>query len=38
MSIEITSTAFQPGESIPKQYTGDGAILAEGQLVGKYGR
>jgi Raf kinase inhibitor-like YbhB/YbcL family protein len=25
MSIEITSTAFKAGESIPKQYTGDGA-------------
>ena len=25
MSIEITSTAIQQGESIPKQYTGDGA-------------
>ena len=25
MSIELTSTAFQPGETIPKQYTGDGA-------------
>lgn len=25
MSIEITSTAFQPGVVIPKQYTGDGA-------------
>ena len=24
MSIELTSTAFQPGETIPKQYTGDG--------------
>src|SRR5450631_4314008 len=25
MSIELTSTAFKPGETIPKQYTGDGA-------------
>lgn len=25
MSIELTSTAFQPGATIPKQYTGDGA-------------
>lgn len=25
MSIELTSTAFQPGTTIPKQYTGDGA-------------
>jgi Raf kinase inhibitor-like YbhB/YbcL family protein len=25
MSIEVTSTVFQKGESIPKQYTGDGA-------------
>jgi hypothetical protein len=25
MSIELTSTAFQNGETIPKQYTGDGA-------------
>ena len=25
MSIEVTSTAFRPGEAIPKQYTGDGA-------------
>jgi Raf kinase inhibitor-like YbhB/YbcL family protein len=25
MSIEIISTAFQSGETIPKQYTGDGA-------------
>lgn len=25
MSIEVTSTAFQEGASIPKQYTGDGA-------------
>ena len=25
MSIELTSTAFQKGETIPKQYTGDGA-------------
>jgi len=24
MSIEVTSTAFQPGATIPKQYTGDG--------------
>jgi Raf kinase inhibitor-like YbhB/YbcL family protein len=24
MSIEVTSTAFQPGETIPKQHTGDG--------------
>ena len=24
MSIELTSTAFQTGETIPKQYTGDG--------------
>jgi Raf kinase inhibitor-like YbhB/YbcL family protein len=24
MSIELTSTAFQPGAAIPKQYTGDG--------------
>lgn len=24
MSIEVTSTAFQKGESIPKQHTGDG--------------
>jgi Raf kinase inhibitor-like YbhB/YbcL family protein len=24
MSIELTSTAFQKGETIPKQYTGDG--------------
>lgn len=24
MSIELTSTAFQPGETIPRQYTGDG--------------
>ena len=25
MSIELTSTAFQPGATIPTQYTGDGA-------------
>jgi phosphatidylethanolamine-binding protein (PEBP) family uncharacterized protein len=25
MSIEVTSTAFQQGMTIPKQYTGDGA-------------
>jgi Raf kinase inhibitor-like YbhB/YbcL family protein len=25
MTIELTSTAFQNGETIPKQYTGDGA-------------
>jgi Raf kinase inhibitor-like YbhB/YbcL family protein len=25
MSIELTSAAFQPGATIPKQYTGDGA-------------
>ena len=25
MSIEVTSTAFKQGETIPKQYTGDGA-------------
>ena len=25
MSIELTSPAFQPGATIPKQYTGDGA-------------
>lgn len=25
MSIELTSTAFQQGATIPKQYTGDGA-------------
>src|SRR4030088_813631 len=25
MSIELTSTAFQPGTTIPTQYTGDGA-------------
>lgn len=25
MFIELTSTAFQPGETIPKQHTGDGA-------------
>jgi Raf kinase inhibitor-like YbhB/YbcL family protein len=25
MSIELTSTAFQSGATIPKQYTGDGA-------------
>ena len=25
MSIEVTSTAFQQGTTIPKQYTGDGA-------------
>ena len=25
MSIELTSTAFQPEETIPKQFTGDGA-------------
>jgi Raf kinase inhibitor-like YbhB/YbcL family protein len=25
MSIQLSSTAFQPGETIPKQYTGDGA-------------
>jgi hypothetical protein len=25
MSIEVTSTAFKAGETIPKQYTGDGA-------------
>jgi Raf kinase inhibitor-like YbhB/YbcL family protein len=25
MSLELTSTAFRPGETIPKQYTGDGA-------------
>jgi Raf kinase inhibitor-like YbhB/YbcL family protein len=25
MSIELTSTAFQPGATIPKPYTGDGA-------------
>jgi len=25
MSIELTSTAFQPGATIPKQFTGDGA-------------
>jgi Raf kinase inhibitor-like YbhB/YbcL family protein len=25
MSIDLTSTAFQPGADIPKQYTGDGA-------------
>jgi Raf kinase inhibitor-like YbhB/YbcL family protein len=25
MSIELFSTAFQKGETIPKQYTGDGA-------------
>ncbi len=24
MSLELTSTAFQQGETIPKQYTGDG--------------
>jgi hypothetical protein len=24
LSIELTSTAFQTGETIPKQYTGDG--------------
>jgi Raf kinase inhibitor-like YbhB/YbcL family protein len=24
MSIELTSTAFQKGETVPKQYTGDG--------------
>ena len=25
MSIEVTSTGFQPGKTIPKQHTGDGA-------------
>lgn len=25
MSIEVTSTAFQQGNVIPQQYTGDGA-------------
>jgi Raf kinase inhibitor-like YbhB/YbcL family protein len=25
MSVELTSMAFQPGATIPKQYTGDGA-------------
>jgi Raf kinase inhibitor-like YbhB/YbcL family protein len=25
MSLELTSTAFRPGETIPTQYTGDGA-------------
>ena len=25
MSIELSSTAFQPGATIPQQYTGDGA-------------
>jgi Raf kinase inhibitor-like YbhB/YbcL family protein len=25
MSLSLTSTAFQPGGTIPKQYTGDGA-------------
>lgn len=25
MSIDLTSTAFQPGATIPKQHTGDGA-------------
>jgi hypothetical protein len=25
MTIELTSTSFQPGATIPKQYTGDGA-------------
>jgi len=25
MSIELTSTAFQPDATIPKKYTGDGA-------------
>ena len=25
MSVELTSTAFQTGEFIPKQHTGDGA-------------
>ena len=25
MSIELSSTAFQPGATIPKQFTGDGA-------------
>ena len=25
MSLSLTSTAFQPGATIPKQYTGDGA-------------
>ena len=25
MSIDLTSTAFQQGEAIPKEYTGDGA-------------
>lgn len=25
MAIELTSPAFQPGSTIPKQFTGDGA-------------
>ena len=28
MNIELTSTAFQEGEGIPKQYTGDGGDLS----------
>jgi Raf kinase inhibitor-like YbhB/YbcL family protein len=28
MSIKLTSTAFQPGAAIPKQYTADGADLS----------
>ena len=28
MSIELTSTAFQDGQAIPKQYTGDGRDLS----------
>jgi Raf kinase inhibitor-like YbhB/YbcL family protein len=28
MSIELTSTAFQEGQTIPKQYTGDGRDLS----------
>jgi Raf kinase inhibitor-like YbhB/YbcL family protein len=28
MSIELTSTAFQAGAAIPKEYTGDGADLS----------
>ncbi|MGW8258439.1 MAG: YbhB/YbcL family Raf kinase inhibitor-like protein, partial [Thermoguttaceae bacterium] len=28
MSIQITSTAFQDGQPIPKKYTGDGADVS----------
>ena len=34
MSIEVTSTAFQPGMIIPKQYTGDVCVRSVTNYVG----